>query len=229
MLKSYENFQTDGAAAMSDTLDAHGLCLQAFAGISAMVSHDLKNTLAIINENAGLLDDLALMAGESASVPSERVQGVAAKIAQQVVRSNTIIKNLNRFAHSGDAPVARAALGELLELMAALTARKAAMRNLTVSVECDPGHQVELAVFQLEALVYLILLVLYSKAAAGSTITVGSRQISDGMVLCFQAQWAEEGGIEGLTDSRIATLLQALHARCEMVGGAVELTMPAAV
>jgi len=214
---------------MSDTHDAGGLCLEAFAGISAMVSHDLKNTLAIINENAGLLDDLALMAGESAGVPSERVQGVAAKIAQQVVRSNTIIKNLNRFAHSGDAPVARAAVGELMELMAALTARRAAMRNLTVSVECDVGHQVELALFRLEALVYLILVMLYSKAAAASTITVGSRQSSGEMVLRFQVDWAEGESFEGLVDSRVGTLLQALNARCGMVGGAVELTLPAAV
>ncbi len=40
------------------------VCVQVFAKISAAISHEIKNTLSIINENAGLLEDFAQMADE---------------------------------------------------------------------------------------------------------------------------------------------------------------------
>ncbi len=48
---------------MSDYQESIGECgLQCFGSISASISHELKNALAIINENAGLLEDLSFMA-----------------------------------------------------------------------------------------------------------------------------------------------------------------------
>ena len=35
--------------------------LQFFGKMTASISHEIKNVLAIINENAGLLEDLALL------------------------------------------------------------------------------------------------------------------------------------------------------------------------
>lgn len=209
---------------MNDKHDVHCLCLEAFAGISAMVTHDLKNTLAIINENAGLLDDLALMA-EDAGVPTERVQKAAAKVTQQVTRSNTIIKNLNRFAHSGDTPVARAEIGDILQLMADLTTRKAAMRNLTVTVQCEPGHQVELALFQLEALIYLIFIYLYSVTVAATTITVTSHLEEEKLVIRFGRNIAENTDVEPFPGKREQILLESLQGRCEVHADAVLLTL----
>ena len=55
-----------------------------------------------MNENAGLLKDLAMMAGEDGGVPSRQIDGATATIARQVIRSNTIMLNLSRFAHSRD-------------------------------------------------------------------------------------------------------------------------------
>ena len=78
------------------------LCVQVFAKISASISHEIKNTLSIINENAGLLEDFAQMAEEGTGVAVERVRAVTKTIAKQVDRSNIIMKNLNRFAHSAD-------------------------------------------------------------------------------------------------------------------------------
>lgn len=177
---------------MDDNHEVHALCLEVFAGISAIVTHDLKNTLAIINENAGLLDDLACMVGENGGVPADRVQTAAAKVSQQVARSNTIIKNLNRFAHSGDAPVAQAAVGELLSLMVALTGRRAAMRSIAVTVEeCGRDLQVETALFPLEALFYRVLTHLYSTVAVGGGITLSSALEVSGLAIRFSADLAD--------------------------------------
>ena len=42
--------------------------LQFFGKMTASISHEIKNVLAIINENAGLLEDLALMADRGAEI-----------------------------------------------------------------------------------------------------------------------------------------------------------------
>ena len=82
-------------------------CVLVFAKISAAISHEIKNTLSIINENAGLLEDYAQMVEHSGGgVAVERVRAVTQTIAKQVDRSNTIMKNLNRFAHSADTSLA---------------------------------------------------------------------------------------------------------------------------
>jgi len=201
------------------------ICLQVFGAVSAMVSHDLKNTLAIMNENAGLLDDLALMSGDS-GVQAERVQKAAGKVTQQVARSNAIIKNLNRFAHSGDTPTARAAVGDVMQLMADLTTRKAAMRNVTVAIQCDPGHQVDMALFQLEALCYQILAYLYSVAVAGTAITVTSHSSEAGLVIRFAAKMQADTGVAMIPGKSEQVMLEALQARCAVHEDGVLLTLP---
>ena len=90
------------------------ICVQVFARISASISHEIKNILSIINENAGLLDDFAQMADRDEGVAVERVRSVTGIIAKQVDRSNTIMKNLNRFAHSADTSLVHGNLEEVL-------------------------------------------------------------------------------------------------------------------
>ena len=211
---------------MDAATEVNKLCLEVFASVSAMVTHDLKNTLAIMNENAGLLDDLALMT-EDGAVPGDRVRTAAAKIAQQVSRSNAIIKNLNRFAHSGDTPVTRVAAGEPVQLMAELTTRKAAMRTITVQVECDADHQLELALFHFEALCCRILLYLYGVAEVGSRLTVRSRRDGERLVLHFAVPVTSEAGAAQFPGPAEGVLLASLGGSCQTGADGVILTLPA--
>jgi len=121
---------------MNDKLNTAGETgLRFFGNISAAVSHELKNVLAIINENAGLLEDLALMADRGISTNPERLKLVAAKVKNQVSRGDAILKNLNRFAHSIDETFKTVELNEIIELFLALTDRFAVMRNVAVEAK----------------------------------------------------------------------------------------------
>ncbi len=136
------------------TLDA--TCVQVFGKISAAVSHDLKNVLAIVNESAGLLDDLALRAAKGIEIPPERLSTTTARILKQVKRGDAVLKNLNRFAHSTDVPVAQVNVAEMLKLMVDLAARQAAMKEVTFTLTlAEP--LVTTWVAYLESLVYLLL------------------------------------------------------------------------
>jgi C4-dicarboxylate-specific signal transduction histidine kinase len=114
----------------AETLAESGL--RFFGKISASISHEIKNALAIINENAGLLEDLTLMAEKGTPMNQERLKKLAASLMAQVARADTIIKNMNRFAHSVDVPVRQTDLGEILDLMSALCGRFAAQRGVTL-------------------------------------------------------------------------------------------------
>lgn len=91
-----------------------------FGRVAASLSHEIKNVLAIINENAGLLGDYASLADKGTPVASERLARVARQLGQQVQRADGMAKNLHRLAHSTDASLASVDLDELVRLLIAL-------------------------------------------------------------------------------------------------------------
>jgi len=56
---------------------------QFFGKISASISHEIKNVLAVLNENAGLLEDLVLMAEKGAPFNQERAKSLAGSMRKQ--------------------------------------------------------------------------------------------------------------------------------------------------
>ncbi|ADW18982.1 histidine kinase A domain-containing protein [Desulfobulbus propionicus DSM 2032] len=139
---------------LNETLDA--ACLQVFGKISAAVSHDLKNVLAIVNESAGLLDDLALRAAKGIEIPPDRLAVATGRILKQVKRGDAVLKSLNRFAHTTDAPILQGNVAETLVLMVELAGRHAAMKELELTV--TPAETtVRTCLIYLESLVYLML------------------------------------------------------------------------
>jgi len=109
--------------------------LQFFGKISASISHELKNVLAIINENAGLLEDLTLMAERGQPIDPARLKIMAAAVQKQVSRADEILKNMNRFAHSVDETVAEVDLNPTIRLFMALTDRFTIMGGVTVDLQ----------------------------------------------------------------------------------------------
>ncbi len=101
-----------------------------FGEMSASVSHEIKNVLAIVNENAGLLKDLVAM-GERGMPPSlERLKILAEAIERQILRGDRIVKNMNRFAHSADHPQEAVDVCEVIRFVIDLTSRLISMRGV---------------------------------------------------------------------------------------------------
>ncbi|WP_136810258.1 hypothetical protein [Desulfosediminicola flagellatus] len=194
----------------------HEICLEVFAGVSAIVTHEIRNALAIINESAGFLDDLAQMSGEDGEVPSGRVKQMATSVCAQVDRANRLMKNLNTFAHSGDVPVSRLDIKETLELMTALTKRKAAARQVTVSLESPDNLHITTHAFAIEALIYLYLIGIYESVPQKSRIHISATQNGEQRIsLKFTLEGDEELLVDKLQDSKSDALLKALRADFE--------------
>lgn len=155
------------------------ICIDTFARIGASISHEIKNTLSIINENAGLLEDLAAMAGDDGVVSGERIKGATSSITRQVERSNGIMKSLNRFAHSGDVPIAWVNLKEVLDLVIDLSSRQAAMKQVGVTHTCPPAVECRTKPMAFEALLYELFCRVYNSAEEEAELLIeGGEQAS---------------------------------------------------
>ncbi len=95
-----------------------------FGAISASLSHEINNVLAIVGELSGLLGDLA-----HGTPNSERLNSIAGRATEQVSRGKRLVKRLNRFSHAVDQPVAQVSLIETLELITIICRRFADLRN----------------------------------------------------------------------------------------------------
>ncbi len=172
---------------MSDYQESIGECgLHCFGSISASISHELKNALAIINENAGLLEDLSSMAEKGLPLDPARLKSLAASIGKQIQRADGIIRNMNRFAHSADEAVKCIDLGETLALTVALSSRLAAMKSVTLNFIPPPQPIFATTrLFYLENLVWLCLKEFIESTAVAKEITLSLRPQPEGTSVIF--------------------------------------------
>jgi len=121
--------------------------LRFFGATTAGQSHEITNVLNIINELAGLQTDLLAAADGGHEVNLSRLRALAERIQKQVDRGEAIVRNLNRFAHSVDVPVAVFDLREVLERVVFLAQRPASLRRTrldaafpaeSISIEGNP-------------------------------------------------------------------------------------------
>ncbi|HHD63889.1 MAG TPA: hypothetical protein ENK96_05915 [Desulfobulbaceae bacterium] len=101
-----------------------------FGTITASTSHELKNALAVINENSGLLEDYMLMADDGMEVDPEKLSRISSRISTQVARADDIVSRLSTFAHSVDHILQEIEVGQFLQLAVALSLRILAANNV---------------------------------------------------------------------------------------------------
>ncbi|KJR98463.1 MAG: hypothetical protein VR65_20815 [Desulfobulbaceae bacterium BRH_c16a] len=188
--------------------------LRFFGKVSASIAHEIKNVLAIINENAGLLEDLTCAAQKGAAIDPERLNKACRQFNKQIHRADHIVKNMSCFAHSVDTFNAQVNLHELAVLVADLAGRLAAMRKLTLVVE-PPEIPVIIKnnPFLLQNLVWLCLEFTFSATGEGGVLRLMAEK-HDGRISLLIS------GIDGLTEdfsARMpdghADLLEAIGAR----------------
>lgn len=142
--------------ALLDKASVEGL--RFFGRISASISHELKNTLSIMNESAGLLEDLAFLAEQGKALDASRVKSLGSSIKRQIQRTDQIIRNMNRFSHTVDEPYKQIELVDFLEFVVAVSRRLTAAKGVTVTVQSkDQPLMVVTRPFFLHALIWLLL------------------------------------------------------------------------
>lgn len=137
---------------------------QFVAAVCASISHEIKNCLAIINENAGLMEDLAMLAAQGRPVDPERHTRIAQVVKKHVRRADQLVRNLNRFAHSGDVASREIDLADTIHFAVTLFDRTAQKTGRRLTAVCEEGVTVETAPLGLLQLLWG----LFSAASSGA-------------------------------------------------------------
>ena len=161
--------------------------LEFFGRMCASISHDIKNVLAVVNENAGLLEDLCAMADRGKPIDISRLKRLAADVKAQVRRGDGIASGMNRFAHSVDASVVRLDLAEVMELLKTLSLRFASMKGAAFHLlPPQPAATVTTAPFLLLNLLWLCLEQATAAAGPARTVELTAEKEAGGASLRFR-------------------------------------------
>lgn len=193
---------------------ARGLAF--FGKISANVSHEIKNHLAVINELGGLMQDLSIMAQKDGPLDPFRVESLAGNITSQVAQSDHVVKAFNYFSHSVDRTAASVDLDEFAQKMVIITRRLAAVKG--VELAYDPEEKEHLSMitnpFLLEQLYHFCLEHLLSENKSGLKISVRTaRHNTNGKLLFFCSEPVARNMPE---DDYSNLLMQQLKTRIEI-------------
>jgi len=217
---------------MSEHSQWHTIAQQGFlfsGTISAAVSHEIRNKLAVVNEKAGLIEDLARMYAKGRPVDPEQLEAQARGIREQVRRADSVVEHLNQFAHSADRPCHRTDVAQLLALMVALSERRASTAGVRLALT-QPSAPAMLTTspFLLENLLFLCIELALSAADEAKEIGVGVETAAEGIRVRFSGldQADDQLRILGETSSATA-LLDAVQARLQATSGGAELILEA--
>jgi signal transduction histidine kinase len=201
-----------------------------FGKITASISHELKNSLAIINEKAGLLEDFALMANKGIPLDPERMELLAGQIIKQIGRANDIIRTLNIFAHSAEEPLKNADLVQILTLGIRLCSRFADMKSVTMApnIPTDP-MTIETRPFFAEHLICQCLTGALDRPGMEKNIEIGMEHTDDDVrIHIFPIDIAKQTDNDPFPDKETLMLAEVLHARLEQnrESGKLSLVFP---
>jgi signal transduction histidine kinase len=201
-----------------------------FGKITASISHELKNSLAIINEKAGLLEDFALMANKGIPLDPERMESLAGQIIKQVGRANDIIRTLNVFAHSAEEPLKNTDLAQVLTLVIRLCSRFADMKSVTMApiIPTDP-MTIQTRPFFAEHLICQCLTAAMDWAGLEKNIEIGMEHTNDDVrIHIFSLDTTKQPDNVVFPDKETQLLANALHARVEQnrESGKLSLVFP---
>ncbi len=109
-----------------------------FARIAAGVGHDIRNVFAIIDQYAGLMDDLLAAAEEANPAEAAKWRALCEKVSRQVKKGTEIMERFGRFAHAADERTASFDLAALLENITALAQRHVGQAGCRLDCELPP-------------------------------------------------------------------------------------------
>jgi signal transduction histidine kinase len=204
--------------------------LQFYGKTAASLSHEMKNALAVINEHAGLLEDLARMAEARTPMDPGRLKSLAGKVMKQIRRADGIVTTMNRFAHSVDESVKDVDLGEIVEFVATLSRRLASMRGVTLEPKrVTSPVRITTNPFFLQNLVSLCLDFAVAATGGGKTVGLLAEETENGArVRLTGLEGLGEVPVDTFPAAREKVLLEALRAQLavDIEAGQLVLVLP---
>ncbi len=170
---------------MNDRNDAAAF----FGKVTASTTHELQNVLAIIKENAGLMEDFIQMGPENLPDLLERATGCLGKIKEQAYRGVDLTSGLNGFAHTTDNLYAPVNIYEIAKRLIFLTKRfflQKGRQIILMDCKNPPSFETDPVLFQKLLWNCLECLVEIPDLKADIRVTIINSDAGKGIDLCFE-------------------------------------------
>jgi C4-dicarboxylate-specific signal transduction histidine kinase len=182
------------------------------AKITASMTHEIANTLAIILESAGLLSDILSLSQEGDFPHREKFQRVLGNINDQVKRGVDISSRLNQFAHSMDEPLAEVNIPELLGRVVLLMRRLAKRRGIELTAgAADQNLAIMSDPFHLQLVLASVIENLTDTLESGGSIILQAQGTPQEVTILLEAQGPKKAGWESAMATLSATLQEVLE------------------
>ena len=148
-----------------------------FGKLTAGITHELKNVLAIIRESAGLMEDIMSISPDAVVSYHEKFETSLGKIKDQIKRGIELTDRLNKFAHSSDKRTEKIELHNTIEQLVALAQRFAKLKNVTLNTDLserlDQSAFIETHPVQLQMALFAAIECCLSAMPDGGVIHIG--------------------------------------------------------
>jgi len=197
-----------------------------FGKTNRLISHELKNILAIISETLGLQDELMELSESGMGLTPERLRSMSDSIIEEVERANTVIRCMNTFAHSVDEFVREVDLNEAVSLAIQLVKLNPFSKTVKIEFLETGSRAIYTSPFFLEALLYHAIHFALSAAAADKHIKVSLLADSDGAGV--EISGIAPNGFEAFPTKQTALLTKAVGAEIsfDMSHGKFHFVLP---
>jgi signal transduction histidine kinase len=112
--------------------------LDFFGRVTASATHEIKNSLAVLNEQSRLIQEL-LEAGGEGGGGAERLRELIGRVIARVEEADQTVRRLNAFAHSADLDRRAADAARSWEVIAPLFQRPAALAGCSLAAGPAPA------------------------------------------------------------------------------------------
>lgn len=147
--------------------------LSFFGAITASLSHEINNSVAIITELSGLQEDLLAGAEQGRPIDNNKMLELSQKITSQVKKGRELIKRLNRFAHTVDNAITDYDLKEALEQLTELAQRFAFLKGVHLQIGLEnESARIRGNVFGLQQAVFICIRLLIDASGKDETISI---------------------------------------------------------
>ena len=164
------------------------LGLDFFSIITAFNSQEVQDALAVIDQQAALIDVMTLSIEQGQPLDTAGLVALAANIQQHVHDADSIVRRLNRFAHSMDQPVLTVHARDILQSMINFTMRLARMKEVTFILAQGEEVQLTTPLFGLQNLLWICLKNLLEETKGGGEVSLGARHVGTDVVFFIQVE-----------------------------------------
>ena len=183
-----------------------------FGKITAGITHEIKNVLAIIQESSGLMEDIIDITESSAFPHKDKFITSLNRISRQIQRGIDVTSGLNRFAHSPDHCPVRLDLNDIAEQMVVLASRFARLKNIVLESDpSDPPLNIKSDPIWLIMALFESIEILLGVIDSGGKIILSSQKKQNRCVLsvgCENTDLSEEDALDKIPSTERWTSLQ---------------------